>query len=212
MAGKKPNRKPFGRESPPKGYPKDQSVYADPENWRYPLHTPWHAKAARRYFDDWSNRRKYAEDERAYIDSRINEALKEFDAKATTKANVRNRKARASKSKETAGHPLEEFLQPFLDAGRIRRATEINDSLVTILEITPTEIRARVKEYSVQIAVNNKTIVHDCQDWRNNITSKKMCKHLAKLFMMLDTSKARELLGDITNNRDQWTFTAPEEA
>jgi hypothetical protein len=83
MVGKKPEKKPFGREGPPKGYPKDQTVYADPENWRYPLHTRWHAKAARRYFDDSSNRNKYTLEEQAYVDSRIDEALKKFEKQAT---------------------------------------------------------------------------------------------------------------------------------
>jgi hypothetical protein len=82
MAGKKPDRKPFGRDGPPKGYPKDQSVYADPENWRYPLHTPWHARTARRYFDESSNRTKYATEEQAYIDGRINEAVQKFGKSA----------------------------------------------------------------------------------------------------------------------------------
>lgn len=210
MVGKKPDRKPFGREGPPKGYPKDQSVYADPENWRYPLHTPWHAKAARRYFDDWSNRRKYTEDERAYIDSRINEAMKGFETKATT--NAKKRSARILPRRKTEHFPLEELLQPFLDAGRIRRTTEIHDSLVTIHEVSPSEIRAQVKDYLVRIDVKNKTILHDCQDWRNNMDSGRMRKHLAKLLMTLYAPVARELLEDIARNEDQWRPTAPDPA
>lgn len=212
MVGKKPDRKPFGREGPPRGYPKDQSVYADPENWKYPLHTPWHAKTARRYFDDWSNRKKYTEDERAYVDWRINDAVRKFEVKAATGKNAKNRRLGTAKAKETTGSPLEEFLQSFLDAGRIRRTKEIDDSLITILAATSTDIEARVKEYSVRIDVNNKTIMHDCQDWRKNRISKRMCKHVAKLLMMLGTSRARELLEDISSNRDQWVFTAPGEA
>jgi len=75
LVGRKPERKPFGRDGPPSGYPKAQSQYADPENWRYPLHTSWHARAARRYFDDPSNRNKYSSEEQEYIDSRFNQNI-----------------------------------------------------------------------------------------------------------------------------------------
>jgi hypothetical protein len=84
MVGKKPEKKPFGRDGPPRGYPKDQSQYAGPENWRYPLHTHWHARAARRYFDEWSNRGKYTEEERAYIDWRIDQALKKYEKETSS--------------------------------------------------------------------------------------------------------------------------------
>jgi len=40
MPGKEPEKKLFGRTGPPSGFHKDRSVYADPENSRYPCHTP----------------------------------------------------------------------------------------------------------------------------------------------------------------------------
>src|SRR5208282_4688120 len=84
LVGRKPERKPFGRDGPPSRYPKDQSLYADPENWRYQLHTSWHARAARRYFDDPSNRNKYSSEEQEYIDSRIDQALQKLGVQAGT--------------------------------------------------------------------------------------------------------------------------------
>jgi len=65
--------------TPPKEYPKNPSTCADPENWRYPLHTPWNAKAARPYFDELPNRTKYTDEERVYIDWRVDEALKRLE-------------------------------------------------------------------------------------------------------------------------------------
>src|SRR5207249_2716198 len=38
----KPGRKRDGRLGPPQGYPKDPDRYADPANWKYPVHTPSH--------------------------------------------------------------------------------------------------------------------------------------------------------------------------
>src|SRR5256714_13357204 len=74
----KPSRKRDGRLGPPEGYPKDPEKYADPANWKYPVHTPFHARAARRYFNEPRNRVKYTPEEQAYIDKKINEALERF--------------------------------------------------------------------------------------------------------------------------------------
>src|SRR2546423_10159537 len=74
----KPSRKRDGRLGPPQGYPKDPDKYADPANWKYPVHTPFHARAARRYFNEPRNRVKYTPEEQAYVDKKINEALERF--------------------------------------------------------------------------------------------------------------------------------------
>src|SRR5256884_5472154 len=74
----KPGRKRDGRLGPPQGYPKDPEKYGDPANWKYPVHTTFHARAARRYFNEPRNRAKYTPEEQAYIDKKINEALERF--------------------------------------------------------------------------------------------------------------------------------------
>jgi hypothetical protein len=208
LTGKKPERKPFGRDGPPKGYPKDQKVYADPENWRYPLHTPWNAKAARRYFDEWSNRAKYTEEEQTYIDSRINEALKRFEQQAESKG-TRRPSPKPRSRKKTEQLSLQELLKLFLGAARLQRAEEMEDSLVSISKTSPEEIEGKVKNYVVQINVKKRTILHDCQDWRKHMESRNMCKHLGKFFLNLDSDTATDLLRDILRNIQQWKFVAP---
>ncbi|HKW43241.1 MAG TPA: DUF6582 domain-containing protein, partial [Thermoplasmata archaeon] len=66
----KPSRKRDGRLGPPERYPKDPEKYGDPANWKYPVHTPFHARAARRYFNEPRNRAKYTPEEQAYIDKK----------------------------------------------------------------------------------------------------------------------------------------------
>ena len=207
MAGKKPSRKPFGRDGPPKGYPKDQAVYADPENWRYPLHTPWHTKAARRYFDDYSNRSKYAHEEQAYIDSRINQALEKF-GKSASSTNKRRPppKVPSRKAEELS---LDQLLRLFLGAARLQRAKEIDDSLVSVSDLTPDHVGGKVKDYVVEIDLKKRTILHNCEDWRKNLDSKNMCKHLGKFLLILDEKRATDLLREVLVDKDQWTFTAP---
>jgi hypothetical protein len=207
MVGKKPGKKPFGRDGPPRGYPKDQSVYADPENWRYPLHTPWHVGAARRYFDDLSNRSKYTEEERLYIDRRIDEALKSFEKRTGTPAKRPIPKPPAGTRVDDLS--LKELLQLFLGTARSKRAEEMEDSLVSASGINNDKISGKVKDYTVLIDFKHRTIQHDCEDWRKNMDSKNMCKHLGKFMLSLGEERATRLLRDILKNKEQWNFTAP---
>lgn len=208
MRGKKPEKKPFGRSGPPKGYPKDPSVYADPENWRYPLHTSWNVKAARRYFDEASNREKYSDEEQTYIDWRIDEALKRFGQQGGIKATKRPPPKPPSR-KQIEQLSLEELLKLFLGASRLGRAEEMEDSLVSIPSATPERIDAKVKDYVIQIDLKNHTILHDCEDWRKNMDSGNMCKHLGKLLLTLDKNTAMNLLREILKDREKWKFVAP---
>ena len=104
---------------------------------------------------------------------------------------------------------LDELLRIFLGAARLKRVGEIQDSLMFISNITPERINANVKDYVVQIDLKNRTISHDCEDWRRNMESKNMCKHLGKLLLGLGPNTATGLLQDILKYKDEWTFTAP---
>ena len=210
LVGRKPGKKPFGREGPPKGYPKDQSVYADPENWRYPLHTSWHAKAARRYFDDSSNRSKYTEEEQEYMDSRINQALEKLVK--TDRASMKRPAPKPPSQKKVEELSLEQLLRLFLGAARLQRAKEMDDSLVVVSTSSPEHVTGKVKDYLVNIDLSERVILHDCQDWEKNLDSKTMCKHLGKFLLTIDEAKATDLLRQVLANMNQWTFTAPETA
>jgi len=210
LVGKKPGRKRFGRDGPPKGYPKNQSFYADPENWRYPLHTSWHARAARRYFDDPVNRNKYSKEEQGYIDWRINEALSKFGAEGGSKR-PRAPSPRTVSPDKVDELSLEALLRAFLGASRLQRAKEMDASLVSITQENSEVIEGKVKEYLFRIDVPNRIILHDCQDWRNNMASKNMCKHLGKLLLTLDDGKATNILRQVLKERDRWSFVAPND-
>lgn len=208
MAGKRPEKKQFGRDGPPKGYPKDHSVYADPENWRYPLHTPCHAKAARRFFDHWSNRGKYTEEERTYIDWRINQALERFGTKAGSSVSVKRATPALPSRRKIEDLSLDQLLRLFLGGSRLQRAKEIDDELVSISKASPDGFSGDVKDYVVQVDVKARRILHDCHDWRSNLASKNMCKHLGKFLLSMDEEKATNLLRNVLKINDEWTFAA----
>lgn len=210
MPGKMPEKKSFGRLGPPPGYPRSRDLYADPQNWRYPVHTPFHARAARRYFDQWSNRRKYDEEERAYIDWKIDEALKRFGLPPHGEGAPRIREApSATEGKKPGQMSLEELLLAFLGKGRLERARKIDDSLLSVKVESDDRITAAVKEYVADVDVKKKTIVHNCEDWRKNLDAKLMCKHMGKLFLSVSPKRATNILRGILAEKEAWTFGTP---
>jgi len=215
MPGKMPGAKPFGRREPPSNYPKDPNEYADPQNYMYPLDKPIRAKLARRYFDELRNRNKYTEEERLFIDSRIDEALKRFgittdQARAVPPLRTSKRKPPSRVSKgEIEKQGLDELLQRFLGTARLERARSIPDNLVSLSSLSNDVISGKVKQYSVQIDLKNRVITHDCDDWKKNMRSKLMCKHLGKAFLTIGERKATMILKRVLSEVDDWTFNAP---
>jgi len=64
----------------------------------------------------------------------------------------------------------------------------------------------------VEIELKNRTMLHDCQDWRKNVASKNMCKHLGKFLLTLDEKRATNFLREVLVNKGKWTFAAPTTA
>jgi hypothetical protein len=104
---------------------------------------------------------------------------------------------------------LEDLLKLFAGSARLQRAKEMDDSLVSITGGTADEVSGKVKDYVVRIDLEKHLILHDCEDWRKNMDSKNMCKHLAKFLLTLDEQQATTLLRGILQNKDLWHFTAP---
>ena len=150
---------------------------------------------------------KYTEEERVYIDGRIDEALKSFEKQTRTSARRPTPKPPARKKIDEL--TLEDLLHLFAGAARLKRALEMDDSLISISETPTDEISGKVKDYLVRIDLKNHTILHDCEDWRKNMDSKNMCKHLGKFMLSLDEGRATKLLRDVLENKEQWKFTAP---
>jgi len=214
MSGSMPAKKLFGRPAPPPNYPTDPELYADPVNYMYPLDRPVRAKLARRYFDEPRNRSKYTEDERLFIDSRIDEALKRFGASpdrfaASVRKTTKRKIPRRIPRNELSKLDLDGLLQRFLGDARLERAKSIPDDLVSLSRLEHGLISGNVKQYVIRIDLKNKTITHDCDDWKKNMRSKLMCKHLGKAFLAIGPTKANAILGAILSEIDDWTFKAP---
>ena len=208
----KPSRKKDGRLGPPQGYPKDPDKYADPANWKYPVHTPFHARAARRYFNDPRNRAKYTPEEQAYIDKKINEALEKFGVAVKIRGGEIESEAGTIQAdvplnKDIDKMTFEELLLVFLGKNRLASAKAIDPAQVGIDKETDTLWTGRVKDYNVLIDRQRKRLEHDCADFRTNrAAGRLLCKHLGAFLMQLDRAKATHLLRDLLRDRDHWEF------
>jgi len=205
-------RNRYGRSGPPPRYPKNQEMYADPENWKYPVHTPYHAMAARRYFDKEINRAKYDPEEQAYIDLRINRALKRFGVVPGSSASTG---ADASAQGEVEERPpsnlpkasRDECLKFLLGEARLERAKAIRDDELKILQSNSKVLKARIRSYVVDIDYRKKIISHDCADWSRRRASRKLCKHLGKILIMIPKQRATIFLRDLIANPNSWNLT-----
>jgi uncharacterized protein YecE (DUF72 family) len=112
---------------------------------------------------------------------------------------------------------LEAFIKPpetdfdksigtFMDVGRLERAREIRDDELKIQKETSKRIEATVRNYHIIIDIENKTILHDCEDWRKGLARKRFCKHVGKLLISLNREEATNLLRKINVERNEWQF------
>jgi uncharacterized protein YecE (DUF72 family) len=101
---------------------------------------------------------------------------------------------------------LSSVLEEFAGKERIRRAREIKDDEVQVEELSDSVLKASVREYHVLIDIPNKTILHDCADWNRVSAEKKLCKHLVKLILYVDSDRALKILNKIRSEIEDWEF------
>jgi len=101
---------------------------------------------------------------------------------------------------------LPRILLEFTDKGRIDRAETIRETSVSFIRTTSQLVKAKVKEYTIEIDVANKTIRHDCDDWAKRVSDKQFCKHVVRIFLSLPLKTSKEILADMIMEKDLWHF------
>jgi len=208
----RPSRKRDGRLGPPEGYPKDSERYADPRNWKYPVHTPFHARAARRYFNKPGNRAKYSLEEQAYVDRKIHAALRRFGIAVAVGPSAEGPEAGMIQAdipidKDIEKMDRDELLVLFLGEGRMASAQAIPPGQVSVEKDTATFLSGNVKQYSVTVDLADRAIRHDCTDWvQNRSKAKLFCKHLGAFSLAMNRDRTTRLLRRLLRERDGWTF------
>lgn len=101
---------------------------------------------------------------------------------------------------------FENLLRYFVAPGRLERALDIGNEELTIQKVTGENIEAVIREYHIIIDLKNSIILHDCADWGKILSTRKLCKHIAKLLLTIDREKATGILRNLYAQRDTWQF------
>lgn len=101
---------------------------------------------------------------------------------------------------------FESLLSTFVDEPRLKRARRIKDKELTIQKETHKQIEALIRDYRIEMDLENHVILHDCADWSRVLPSKRFCKHIGKLLLSMDKEKALNILKQIYANKEKWEF------
>jgi hypothetical protein len=109
----------------------------------------------------------------------------------------------------TSSADLGEQLQLFVSSSRLSRAVGMADNAIEFqrLSKTPLRIQAIVhgsRKYSLELDEELMQISHDCPDWQRVRVIHRFCKHVAKLFLLLEKDEALRLLRSL--KKDSWEF------
>ena len=109
------------------------------------------------------------------------------------------------------------LFRTFVDDATLTRTASILQSDIKFLikDLDQGIIHAEVKgskeiSYSIEINLKNKNILHNCHDFEaRKSKNKKLCKHLAKIFLILkdeNENKTTILLSEIADQINEWSF------
>ena len=99
-----------------------------------------------------------------------------------------------------------DMLTRFMDPRRLARAEKIGEQELTILSSSDERLEAKVKDYRIEIDLGQRTVKHDCDDYRKGMGRKRMCKHLGRLFLSLPPGQAKRVLDAIWGDVEGWVF------
>ena len=100
----------------------------------------------------------------------------------------------------------EELLKYLTAPGRLERATDIGDKELKIHLETKDRVEAEIRDYHITIDLNNNVISHDCADWEKMLRTKRLCKHVAKLFLSMNKEEATKILRSLYLQKESWQF------
>ena len=106
---------------------------------------------------------------------------------------------------------LGQLLKQFVSSPRLTRAVGMDDAAVRFSQTAspPLRIEAKVfgsQEYRLVLDEANRRIEHDCLDWKRVSVLQRFCKHVAKLFLLLNQEDAVRILESLREG--SWVFEA----
>jgi uncharacterized protein YecE (DUF72 family) len=101
---------------------------------------------------------------------------------------------------------VEGALRSFVDSDILQAAQSIPDKDLSLREDSRGRLAAYVADTTVDIDLEERTIVHRCPTWSRLILEKGFCPHVARVFLMVDRGRALSLLSLIQSDLENWKF------
>jgi len=103
------------------------------------------------------------------------------------------------------------LLKQFVSSPRLTRAVGMDDAAIRFSQTASPPLRIEAKvfgshEYSLVLDEAKKRIEHDCPDWKRVSVLQRFCKHVAKLFLLLNQEDAVRILKSLREG--SWEFEA----
>jgi uncharacterized protein YecE (DUF72 family) len=133
----------------------------------------------------------------------VHEKIVEYKAQAGGPRGVQPLEAFSTSSEDLS---VADHLLHFTDPRRISRGEKMDSEEVIVSLSTDEHLMGEVKDYYVDIDLEQKVIKHNCADWRKGRGSKRFCKHLVRFFMELPPGQATHVLSRIWDEIDGWSF------
>jgi uncharacterized protein YecE (DUF72 family) len=101
---------------------------------------------------------------------------------------------------------VEGALRNFVDSDILQAAQSIPDKHLSLREDSRRRLAAYIADTTVDIDLEERTIVHHCPTWSRLILEKGFCPHVARVFFMVDRRRALSLLSLIQSDLENWKF------
>jgi uncharacterized protein YecE (DUF72 family) len=101
---------------------------------------------------------------------------------------------------------VENLLLDFSSREVLDAARSIPERDLSLREDSRRRLAAYVGDTTVDIDLEQQTIVHRCPVWSKTVSEKKFCPHVARLFLMVDPERASSLLSLLRSSLESWKF------
>ena len=101
---------------------------------------------------------------------------------------------------------VENLLLNFADPEVLDAARSIPERDLSLREDSKRRLAAYVGDTTVDMDLEQQTIVHRCPIWARSVTEKRFCPHVARVFLIIDPERARTLLSLIHSRLGNWKF------
>ena len=88
----------------------------------------------------------------------------------------------------------------------LETARSIPDTDLSLREDSRQRLAAYIADTTVDIDLEQHTIVHRCPAWSRSVSEKRFCPHVATLFLSINPERSRSILSLIQSTLDSWKF------